>query len=78
MDTENVDLEYKILGQIKKYDIEAGQIFPVVQVKVNLENLGFSNDDIWSALESMVAKNWLEPTNGPHWKLLEDGFKAMQ
>ncbi|NKX68275.1 hypothetical protein HEP89_29500 (plasmid) [Labrenzia sp. 5N] len=73
----DAEVERAILNEIKKRKVRAGEIFPVPQVSADLQQEGFSGEEIAAAFERMVEKKWLEPSHGPMGKLLEEGFKVM-
>lgn len=71
------EVERAILTEIGNFGVRTNEIFPIMQITLNLQKKGFHHEEIVGSLSVMVEKNWLEPSNGPHWRLLEEGFKAI-
>lgn len=68
-------VEREILNVIKGYNPRPDEIFPVMQLQVKLPSIG--NTRINEALNRMVAKGWLKPGNGPHWKITAAGHAKL-
>jgi hypothetical protein len=74
----NIDnTEQLVLDVFKKYNLQPGHIFPVMQISIQLSKSGISSDDVSDALASMVQKGWLLPNDGPLWKITQDGYDQL-
>jgi hypothetical protein len=74
----NDQVERAVLDQIATYNPAPDTIFPIMQIGVNLQQDGFSSDQVNDALKRMVEKGWLKAGGGPHWTITATGHREMQ